>query len=64
MKYQGPRATVINECSECENLLYQDNYREMWCIHPAFQGPKCFKRSPPMPGEAPPNWCPLERWHE
>jgi hypothetical protein len=66
MRYQGPRCVIVNNCSGCGsgNSFAPPPYEERWyCCHYSLRGPKELDVEQNITG-APPNWCPLERWHE
>ena len=68
MKYQGPRCEIVRVCFECQYCMAFSagdfpNLRagyKAWCCHLNLRGPKKLINAE----ETPPNWCPLDRWHE
>ena len=59
MRYQGPRCEIIERCYQCRYCIIFAGIDD-YCVHEEMRGPKKLRDA----DEIPPNWCPLERWHE
>jgi hypothetical protein len=63
MKYQGPRCEIVEHCYQCQHIadFVAGTKSVYYCTYPNLRGPKQIRNDP---DDVPPNWCPLERWHE